>query len=167
MAPSRLAWSPGLVRLTPPTVQAKVWLSLTWPLLTRTVTLWGVPLTAALARVPLMVPLLGSRLSPAGRPVAVKVSGRTRTLGGVQAHLAYIGRDGDLCVEVDQGFNLLGKGFEKQRVPDWNLDLLAHRRQDKRSFLGKLRSPKLVHNLIFSMPPSTPPKKCWLHESVS
>jgi hypothetical protein len=44
-------------------------------------------------------------------------------------------------------------------VPDWDLDLLAHRRQDEHSIIGKRRSPKLVHNLIFSMPPGTPPKK--------
>jgi hypothetical protein len=53
----------------------------------------------------------------------------------------------------------VGKGFEKQLVPDWDLDLLAHRRQDERSILGKRRVPKLVHNLIFSMPPGTPPEK--------
>lgn len=91
--------------------------------------------------------------------VMVKVSGGARTLGGVQAHFAYIGRDGELDVEVDHGFQFAGKGFEKQLVPDWDLDLLAHRRQDERSILGKRPSPKLVHNLIFSMPPGTPAKK--------
>jgi hypothetical protein len=91
--------------------------------------------------------------------VVVKVSGGARTLGGVQAHFAYIGRDGELDVEVDHGFPFAGKGFEKQLVPDWDLDLLAHRRQDERSIVGKRRAPKLVHNLIFSMPPGTPPKK--------
>jgi predicted DNA-binding protein len=91
--------------------------------------------------------------------VMVKVSGGARTLGGVQAHFAYIGREGELGVEVDHGFQLVGKGFEKLLVPDWDLDLQAHRRQDERSIIGKRRSPKLVHNLIFSMPPDTPPKK--------
>jgi len=52
-----------------------------------------------------------------------------------------------------------GKGFEKQLVLDWDLDLLAHWRQDERSITGKRRSPKLVHNLIFSMPPGTPAQK--------
>ena len=91
--------------------------------------------------------------------VMVKVSGGARTLGGVQAHFVHIGRDGELGVEVDHGVQLTGKGFEKQLVPDWDLDLLAHPRQDERSILGKRRSPKLVHNLIFSMPLGTSPKK--------
>ena len=54
---------------------------------------------------------------------------------------------------------MAGKGFEKQLVLDWDLDLLAHWRQDERSITGKRRSPKLVHNLIFSMPPGTPAQK--------
>jgi hypothetical protein len=91
--------------------------------------------------------------------VMVKVSGGARTLGGVRAHFAYISRDGELGVEDDHGVRLDGQGFEKQLAPDWDLDLLAHRRQDQRSILGKRRAPKLVHNSIFSMPPGTPPKK--------
>jgi hypothetical protein len=87
------------------------------------------------------------------------VSGGARTLGGVQSHLAYIGREGELGVEFDYGTRVAGKGFEKQLVLDWDLDLLAHRRQDERSILGKRRSAKLVHNLIFSMPPGTSPQK--------
>src|SRR3569833_1135111 len=35
--------------------------------------------------------------------VMVKVSGGARSLGGVQAHFAYIGRDGELGVEFDYG----------------------------------------------------------------
>jgi hypothetical protein len=91
--------------------------------------------------------------------VMVKVSGGARTLGSVQAHFAYIGREGELGVEFDYGTRVAGKGFEKQLVLDWDLDLLAHRRQDERSILGKRRAAKLVHNLIFSMPPGTSPQK--------
>jgi hypothetical protein len=91
--------------------------------------------------------------------VVVKVSGGARTLAGVQAHFAYIGREGELVVERDDGVQVAKKGFEKHIVPDWDLDLLAHRRQDERSILGKRRAPKLVHNLIFSMPPGTSPQK--------
>jgi hypothetical protein len=89
----------------------------------------------------------------------VKVSGGARTLAGVQAHFAYIGREGELGVEFDHGTRVAGKGFEKQLALDWDLDLQAHRRQDARSILGKRRPPKLVHNLIFSMPPGTSPTK--------
>lgn len=91
--------------------------------------------------------------------VMVKVSGGARTIAGVQAHFAYIGREGELGVEFDHGTRVAGKGFEKQLALDWDLDLLAHRRQDERSILGKRRAPKLVHNLIFSMPPGTSPTK--------
>lgn len=91
--------------------------------------------------------------------VMVKVSGGARTLGGVQAHFAYIGREGELYVERDDGVQSSRKGFEKQLVLDWDLDLLAHRRQDARSILGKRQAPKLVHNLIFSMPPGTSAQK--------
>lgn len=91
--------------------------------------------------------------------VMVKVSGGARSLRGVEAHLAYIGREGKLGVETDHGFRLVGKNFQKQIVPDWDLDLRAHRVQDARSLRGKRRPAKLVHNLIFSMPAGTPPAK--------
>jgi hypothetical protein len=91
--------------------------------------------------------------------VMMKVSGGARTLGGVQAHFAYIGREGELVVERDDDVPVAKKGFEKHLVLDWDLDLLAHRRQDERSIRGKRRASKLVHNLIFSMPPGTSPQK--------
>ncbi|HEV7442440.1 MAG TPA: hypothetical protein VGO18_07575, partial [Steroidobacteraceae bacterium] len=40
--------------------------------------------------------------------VMVKVSGGARSLGGVAAHLAYIGRDGKLGVEMDDGQRIAG-----------------------------------------------------------
>src|ERR1700688_4946298 len=42
--------------------------------------------------------------------VMVKVSGGARTLGGVEQHLAYIGRDGELMLEMDTGDFATGKG---------------------------------------------------------
>jgi len=46
--------------------------------------------------------------------------------GGVEAHLAYIGRDGELGVSRQTtGFSGRNK-FQKQIVPDWDLDLMAH-----------------------------------------
>jgi len=77
----------------------------------------------------------------------------------VEAHLAYIGREGELGIETDHGVRLVGKNFQKELVPDWDLDLRAHRIQDARSIRGTRRPAKLVHNLIFSMPPGTPPAK--------
>jgi hypothetical protein len=44
-------------------------------------------------------------------------------------------------------------------IEDWDLDLWAHKRQDARSIRGTRRPAKLVHNIIFSMPPGTPVDK--------
>jgi hypothetical protein len=91
--------------------------------------------------------------------VMVKVSGGARSPGGVAQHLDYIGRRGELGVQLDTGEQLQGKSFHKHVVQDWDLDLEAHRRQDHHSIRGHRKPPKLVHNIVFSMPPGTPPKK--------
>ena len=90
--------------------------------------------------------------------VMVKVSGGARTVAGVEQHMDYIGREGKLGLEADTGEHLDGKGFERQLTEDWNLDLEAHERQTERSIRGR-KPPKLVHNIIFSMPPGTPSDK--------
>ena len=90
--------------------------------------------------------------------VVVKVSGGARTVAGVRQHVDYIGREGKLGLEADTGEHLDGKGFERQLTEDWDLDLEAHERQTERSIRGR-KPPKLVHNLIFSMPVGTPPDK--------
>jgi hypothetical protein len=71
-----------------------------------------------------------------------KVSGGARTLRGVQAHFAYIGREGDLGIEMDDGRRFVGTAFEKKILPDWDLDLWADRRQDARSIRGTRRTSK-------------------------
>ena len=86
--------------------------------------------------------------------VMVKVSGGARTVEGVERHMDYIGREGRVGLEVDSGELLDGKGFERQLTEDWDLDLEAHERQTERSIRGR-KPPKLVHNIIFSMPPGT------------
>jgi hypothetical protein len=58
--------------------------------------------------------------------VMVKVSGGARTLGGVERHVDYIGREGRLGLEADSGEHLDGKGFERQLTENWDLDLEAH-----------------------------------------
>ena len=91
--------------------------------------------------------------------VMVKVSGGARTLAGVERHMAYIGRTGKLGLEDDLGTRLDGKGFERVLIEDWDLDIEALRRQTERSIRGERKPSKLVHNIIFSMPPGTPPQK--------
>ena len=61
-------------------------------------------------------------------------------------------------METDDGVRL-GKHFEQKLAREWDIDLEAYERQTERSVRGSRRPPKLVHNLIFSMPPGTPPKK--------
>jgi len=92
--------------------------------------------------------------------VMVKVLTRGgQSLDAVRAHLAYLNRQGELELETDQGEQLRGKGVEKQLLEDWDLDVEDHRRRvDLKP--GKDRSPpKLVHKILFSMPPGTPPRK--------
>lgn len=76
---------------------------------------------------------------------------------GVEQHIDYIGREGRLGLEADTGEHLDGKGFERRLTEDWNLDLEAHP-SSERSIRGR-KPPKLVHNIIFSMPPGTPTDK--------
>src|SRR5579863_977310 len=91
--------------------------------------------------------------------VVVKVSGGARALRGVQQHLDYIGREDNGQVETDDGRLLQEKGFEKELVKDWDLDLQVHRRYTQRFMAAGRRPSKLVHNLVFSMPRGTPPDK--------
>ncbi len=91
--------------------------------------------------------------------VMVKVSGGARTLAGVEQNLRYLARNGKLSVESDTGEQLGLKGFEASLVRDWNLDLEAHQRQTARAVRTHRKPPRLVHNVVFSMPPGTPPDK--------
>lgn len=91
--------------------------------------------------------------------VIIKVSGGARTLAGVRAHLDYISREGNEPVETDEGIRLHEKGFENALVESWDLDLDAQRHHTQRSIAAGRKPPKLVHNLVFSMPKGTPPDK--------
>jgi hypothetical protein len=91
--------------------------------------------------------------------VMVKVSGGARSLRGFAQHLDYIGREGREGVETDDGGRLQGAGFEGALVEDWDLDLDVRRRHTERAIATGRRSPRLVHNIVFSMPKGTPPKK--------
>jgi hypothetical protein len=92
--------------------------------------------------------------------VMVKVlSGGGQNLGAVRRHLEYLGRAGELELETDDGERLQGKGTEKVLLEDWDLDLDTDRRQVDLSVANGRQPPKLVHKLMFSMPPGTPPGK--------
>jgi hypothetical protein len=89
--------------------------------------------------------------------VMVKVSGGARTLSGVERHIAYIGRDGRLGLGVDADGQIAGKGFERDVVRDWDLDVDVLQNHTRNSATPR-KPPKLVHNIIFSMPPGTSPR---------
>ena len=91
--------------------------------------------------------------------VVVKVLSRdSNKFDSVGRHLNYIGRRGDLELETDDGDRIKDKDLGGQLMEDWDLDLDEHRRQSHLASAGGREPPKLVHKLMFSMPPGTSPK---------
>jgi hypothetical protein len=93
--------------------------------------------------------------------VMVKVTGGggASTSHGVNAHINYIGRRGDLEIETDDGERLSGRGVGRHLIDAWDLDLDEDRERPDLFATTRRAAPKLVHKLIFSMPAGTPPKK--------
>ena len=89
----------------------------------------------------------------------VKVLPRVRNnLKAVGKHLDYIGRNGALELETDDGERLSGR-IGNDLLEDWDLDIDNVRRQSTLAATKGRQPPKLVHKLMFSMPPGTPPDK--------
>ena len=111
------------------------------------------------------------RLSPAeiehvsltvhGAPeVMVKVLTRGgQNLGAVRKHFEYLNRKGALDIETDDGQRLDGKGVERDLIDDWDLDVEEDRRRSSLDARPGRPPPKLVHKVLFSMPPGTPSQK--------
>ena len=74
LSPSAFSCGPGLTTKTCVTVQSKVWLAVFVPSEAVSVTVYGLPASAVAPMVPVIVPLEGSMLRPAGRSEAEKVS---------------------------------------------------------------------------------------------
>ena len=91
--------------------------------------------------------------------VMVKVSGGGKSVDAVQAHFAYIDRHGQLEVHTDEGEKLQGKEVADYLVDDWNLDAGKGQYRSGPKVGEKDSRPKQVHNIVFSMPVGTPPKK--------
>lgn len=91
--------------------------------------------------------------------VVVKVLPRdSNKFDSVGRHLNYIGRRGELELETDDGDRIKDKDLGHQLMEDWDLDLDEHRRQSHLAPAAGREPPKLVHKLMFSMPPGTPPQ---------
>lgn len=90
--------------------------------------------------------------------VVVKVLPKdSNSLRSVSRHFSYIGRDGNLELEIDDGERVQGKDAGQLLVEGWDLDLDEYRKQIRLVPVSG-RSPKLVHKIVLSMPPGTPPK---------
>lgn len=91
--------------------------------------------------------------------VMVKVLGRnSNDLKAAARHFDYIGRKGELELETDDGERLQGR-VGQSLIEDWDLDIDDARRQGDLKATSGRKLPKLVHKLMFSMPPGTPPDK--------
>jgi hypothetical protein len=89
----------------------------------------------------------------------VKVLSRdSNDLKAVGKHLDYIGRNGKLDLETDDGQRVAGR-IGKALLDDWDLDIDDVRRQSTLAATKGRKPPKLVHKLMFSMPAGTPPAK--------
>ena len=92
--------------------------------------------------------------------VVVKVSGGGHTLGAVAAHFEYISRHGELEIETDGEDRVQGEDAAADLVEDWDLEIdAALDRWDHMAHGGRTAHPKLVHNIVLSMPAGTPPSK--------
>jgi hypothetical protein len=92
--------------------------------------------------------------------VMVKVMSRGgQNLAAVRRHVDYLSRGGELEIETEDGEWLQGKELQRKLLDDWDLDLDDRRRRSDLSIPNCQQAPKLVHKLLFSMPPGTPPEK--------
>ncbi len=82
------------------------------------------------------------------------------SVAAVRKHLAYVGRQGDVELQTDDGRHFQGREAAEDLIQDWDLDLA-----ECQSGLGQSQGrpvPKLVHKLVFSMPAGTPADKVLL-----
>ena len=92
--------------------------------------------------------------------VMVKVINKgSSSAAGVGGHVGYIGRQGAVELETDEGEILQGHEIGNSLLEDWNLDLIQRRGKINLTPNKPKQPPRLVYKLIFSMPAGTPPEK--------
>jgi hypothetical protein len=92
--------------------------------------------------------------------VMVKVVNKgSSSVAGVSGHVGYIGRQGAVELETDDGEVLQGKEVGNSLLEDWNLDLIQQRGKINLTPNKPKQPQRLVYKLIFSMPAGTPPEK--------
>lgn len=80
-------------------------------------------------------------------------------LATVRRHLDYIGRRGEVELETDDGQTIKGTDMHRGLLGNWDLELDALRQQSDLRARPAQQAPRLVHKLVFSMPPGTSPKR--------
>lgn len=90
--------------------------------------------------------------------VMVKVSGGARDTGGAKAHFDYIDRHGQEPIHTDDGREIVGKDAAAEMIDDWNLEASKGQYRPAPAEGEKDRRPKVVHNIVLSMPGRTPPE---------
>ena len=92
--------------------------------------------------------------------VMVKVINKgSSSVAGVGGHVGYIGRQGEVELETDEGEILHGQEVGNALLEDWNLDLIQQRGKINLTSNKPKQPPRLVYKLIFSMPAGTPSEK--------
>jgi Relaxase/Mobilisation nuclease domain len=92
--------------------------------------------------------------------VMVKVVNKgSSSAAGVGGHVGYIGRQGVVELETDEGEILQGPEVGNTLLEDWNLDLIQQRGKINLTPNKPKQPPRLVYKLIFSMPAGTAPEK--------
>lgn len=109
------------------------------------------------------------RLSPAHIEQIVRTVSRTpevmvkvlpsaaNSASAVRKHIAYVGRNGEIELETDDGRQLEDRDAAADLIEDWDLDLTEC--QAAAGGPHGRPAPKLVHKLVFSMPAGTPADK--------
>jgi len=78
---------------------------------------------------------------------------------GIAAHIAYISRRGREEIMTDDGQGVRGADAGAMLVRDWDIDVAEGRSRAEDVLTDRCRRTKLVHRVVFSMPPGTPPGK--------
>ena len=80
------------------------------------------------------------------------------TTRAVATHIDYVGREGELAIETDDGRILRKTEWAKprERTGHWTRNPKPGRLEPR----AQQRTARLAHKLVFSMPPGTPPEAC-------